>query len=213
MRTTSETKSSHTVPAERPVNPAITRLLNQWATGDREALRILIPLVIVDLQQIARRLSSRRDLTRPTALVNEVFIRLWEGKPPQWIDGDTQNCYAFYALAAKTIRNLLVDRDRARGRLKRGGGLSLLSLQEILLTAEHPLTEAELDRLIDVNTAIRKLEKLNARAAQVTALRFLVGLAFDEIAQTLSISSATAKRDWDAAKLWLQRELRTGVGH
>jgi RNA polymerase sigma factor (TIGR02999 family) len=183
--------------------PEITQLLQAWRGGDDRALDRLAPLIYDDLRDLARRTISheRPDLTiQATALVNEVFLRLAEGAKVDWQDRSH-----FFAVAAKVMRRILTDAARARRREKRGGGAE-----------PRPLNEAEVasgqsDRsLIALDDALEALSKCEPRKARVVEMRFFAGMTHDEIAEVLTISRDTVKRDWNFAKLWLAREIRGG---
>lgn len=179
----------------------ITRLLQAWRGGDENALDRLVPLIYDDLRQLARRAISheRPDLTiQATALVNEVFLRLAEGAKIDWKDRSH-----FFAISSKVMRRVLTDAARARKREKRGGGAEAAPLDDLEVAAEKN------DRsLIALDDALDSLSKSDARKVRVVEMRFFGGMTHDEIAEVLSISRDTVKRDWNFAKLWLAREIR-----
>ena len=119
-------------------------------------------------------------------------------------DISARNQSQFLALAAKAMRNLLVDYSRERGRQKRGGDRHKLSLEEDLVACEE-----QDEALLDLHEALQRFAQINARKSQVVELRYFGGLSIGETADVLGISSATVKRDWEVARAWLLRELRS----
>jgi RNA polymerase sigma factor (TIGR02999 family) len=179
----------------------VTRLLQDWSRGDMSALKRLIPKVIADLRQMARRYfkSEPDDLTlQPTALVNEVYLRLVKQRVVHW-----ENRSQFFSFAGLLMRRILVDAAKARKAERRGGGAIVVPLDEALKLADLEHVDFE-----DLDEALRKLEELDARQAQIVDLRFFVGLSNEEIAEALGISVSTVKREWVTAKLWLLKTLR-----
>ena len=177
-----------------------TELLIALGKGDREALRILIPLVHAELKQIARqRLKLERDdhTLDTTALVNEAYLKLFRSERLQ-LESRAQ----FLALAAQAMRNILVSYARARGRVKRGGGARPVSL-----SAAAGVPAAQAEQILDLNAALEALAALNPRHARFVECRFFGGMTIEETASALGISIATAKREWVLLRAWLQREL------
>ena len=182
--------------------PTPTELLLAWANGDASAFDRLLPLVEGELRRLARRYMAheRPDHTlQATALVNEAYVRLIEVRHVRW-----QNRAHFLAVAARTMRRILVDFARARRNEKRGGDLRRVTLSEGLLVS--PAGED----LVALDEALRKLEAVHPRKSQVVELKFFGGLNLDETAEALHISRDTVKRDWRFAKLWLLRSLSAG---
>jgi RNA polymerase sigma factor (TIGR02999 family) len=162
--------------------------------------------LIADTYAELRRLADRylqRERARSvqaTELVHEAYLRLAAARNPPWTDRSH-----FLAIAAISMRRLLVERARARGAAKRGGGQALIELDEsILATEPSPL---ELD-LVALDQALHRLADLDAQQARIVELRFFGGLSVEETADVLSISPATVKRHWAVAKAWLLRELK-----
>lgn len=184
-----------------PAGPSnATALLQAWGRGDRSALDELIPLVQNELRKLARRQMNREraDHTlQVTALVNEVFIRLIDGKHVQW-----QNRAHFFAIAARLMRRILVDSARARSYQKRGGRAAMLSLDEALTIS--PSRSREIVALDDALTA---LAEIDPRKSQVIELRYFGGLSVEDTAAALHVSPDTVMRDWRLARGWLLREL------
>lgn len=186
--------------------PRITRLLNDWSSGDEEALNVLIPLVHRELQLLARRhmRQERHGHTlQATALVSEAYLRLLELKQIQWEDREH-----FFAVAARLMRRILVDAARARHAQKRGDGVQAVPLEE----AESAESNPEGD-LLFVDEALRSLQAVDKRKAQVVELRVFMGLSVEQAASVLGVSTETVKRDWRLAKAWLKRELEPADLH
>ena len=180
----------------------VTTLLRAWSGGDKEALDLLVPLVHRMLHGLAQRAmdGERQGHTlQPTALVNEVFLRLVDIPRVEW-----QNRAHFFALAGRLMRRILVDLARARGMQKRGGGVHLVTLHEELVPGHG---ERAID-LVALDDALEALARLDPRRSQVVELRFFGGLEVDETAEVLGISRRTVLRDWTLARTWLFREIR-----
>ena len=182
-----------------------TRLLRAWSEGDQAALNELVPLVEKELHRLARAYMVRErqgHTLQATALVNEVFLRLAHGANPDWKDRSH-----FVGIAARLMRQVLVDHARTRGYRKRGGGAQRVSLDDKALPIAP---EPDVD-VLAVDRALDALAKIDARKSQVVELRFFGGLSVEETAEVLGISAETVKRDWRFAKLWLSRELQGQV--
>jgi RNA polymerase sigma factor (TIGR02999 family) len=184
--------------AQSPDSP--TQLLIRWQSGDEKALQALIPLVYKELRTAARRclLSERPGHTlQSTDLVHEAYLRLAGGQAP-----DVQSRTHFIAIAARLMRQVLVDYARRRSASKRGAQYRV-ELDSGLFVLPQPQT-------IDVMAIDRALNRLSRRDAQqekIVELRFFGGLTVEETAHALEISPATVKRDWNMAKAWLTREM------
>lgn len=179
----------------------ITQLLIAWNLGDQAALEALSPLINQELHRLARRyMADERQghLLQPTALVNEVWLRLIDWRSVEW-----QNRAHFFGLAAQIMRRILVDFARARDREKRGGGEIQVSLTQ---AANVPLDRSA--GLVALDDALQALEKLAPRQARVVELRFFAGLSDAESAEALNVSLGTVRRDWSLAEAWLFRELK-----
>lgn len=185
-------------PADKP---PVTELLRAWRTGDEGALDRLMPLIYDDLRNLARRSIARQRsgvTIQATSLVNETFLRLVDRPDIAWTDRAH-----FFAVAAKVMRRILTDAARARNREKRGGGLEKVPFEEGAIPAP------EEDRsVIALDDALNLLSQTDHRKAQVVEMRFFGGMTNDEIAEVLTVSRDTVKRDWNFAKLWLAREIR-----
>jgi len=180
-----------------------TQLLLRWRKGDQEALRALIPLVYKELRQAAHRcLRSERSghTLESTALVHEVYLRLAGSEPPA-----IQNRTHFMAIAAKLMRQVLVDYARRRGAAKRGPEYKVELHESCYLPQRENVDIVELDH------ALARLSRRDAQQVKIVELRFFGGLTVEETAQVLEISPATVKRDWSMAKAWLTREVGRSV--
>jgi RNA polymerase sigma factor (TIGR02999 family) len=178
----------------------VTRLIMDWRKGDQAALDQLLPLVYQELHRRAMIFMSREPpghTLQPTALINEVYLRLVDQSQMACEDRDD-----FFAVCANLMRQILVDMARARMAAKRGGGLPQASLEEAMLASRDPDRE-----LLALNDALEELSALNARQGRVVVLRYFGGLTVEETAQALEVSPETVKRDWKLAKVWLFREL------
>jgi RNA polymerase sigma factor (TIGR02999 family) len=184
-----------------PARPKdVTGLLANWSHGDKAALEKLAPLVYEELRRLAHRYmeGQRPDHTlQTTALVNEAYLRLADQTRPNFT-----NRSHFLAVAAKAMRQILVNYAKACHRQKRGAGARKVELDEAALVSPEQ-TRA----ILDLNEALERLAMLDSRKAQVVELRYFGGLEQDEIAEVLKISSVTVRRDWMFAKAWLYSEL------
>jgi RNA polymerase sigma factor (TIGR02999 family) len=178
----------------------VTELLLAWGEGDHAALEQLIPLVHAELRRIARRYMAgeRRGHTlQPTALVNEVYLRLVDLERVRW-----QNRAHFLAVAARLMRRVLIDFARSRGYQKRGGDVERIVLDEALL-----VDVGRGHDLLALDEALDELARIDSRKSQIVVMRFFGGLSVEEVATVLSVSAATVTRDWKLAKSWLLRQL------
>ncbi len=178
----------------------VTLLLKAWGDGDRDALDELMPIVYSELHRLAQMKlqGERADHTLQTgALVNEAYIRLVDQTRVQW-----QNRAHFFGTAAGLMRRILIDHARERRSAKRGGGATRVELDEALGVAEA--TDVD---VLALDAALDRLEKMDPRQCRLVVLRFFGGLTVNEVASIMGMSSGTVKREWDAAKLWLRREL------
>lgn len=183
----------------------VTRLLQDWTAGDREALDRLVPLIYEELRRLARlRLRGQRpDHTLgTTALVHEAFLRLVDAERV-----DFRNRAHFLGTASKAMRSVLVDHARRRSAQKRGGGAHPVPLDNALDLAAEDAT-----RFLELEDALRGLEEAHARQGRVLEQHYIGGLSLDEIAEAAGISQATVKRDLRFARAWLAEELGPGPG-
>lgn len=178
----------------------ITRLLHDWNEGDLSALEELVPKVSAELQRLAKSYLAREapgHTLQPTALVNELFLRLVGDQEFDW-----RNRAHFFGFAATTMRHILVDHARSYQTAKRGSGSHKISLDEAVnLPAAGDVDLLALDR------ALKDLARLDERQARIVELRAFVGLSIEEAATVMEVSVATVSRSWASAKAWLFREL------
>ncbi len=179
----------------------ITRMLQEWNGGNRDALDKLLPFIYDELhRQAAHYLRrERQDHTlQTTALINEAYLKLIDQREVNW-ESRTQ----FFGIAAQAMRRILIDYAKAKNREKRGGNDIQITLDEAALGAGD---EKSID-LIALNEALNRLAAKDKQQARVVELRYFGGLGLKETAEVLKISRTTAARDWAMAKAWLHREL------
>ena len=181
-------------------DPSITELLVKWGSGDKAALDQLIPLVYDELRKLAahylRRISGPNTL-QATALVHEAYVRLADQSSISM-----QHRAQFFGLAAKIMRDILVDHARKRLSAKRGGYQLHLSLT----AADRFSYKTEIE-LVALDDALKQLAVSNPKHCEVVELRFFGGLTIEETAQVMNLSHATTERYWSFARAWLRREL------
>jgi RNA polymerase sigma-70 factor (ECF subfamily) len=178
----------------------VTELLIELRAGNRDAEAKLIPVVYAELRRLAAHYmrQERPDHTlQPTALVNEAYLRLTAQPQIEW-----ENRSHFFGVAARLMRQLLVEHARAHGAQKRGGLMHKFSLDEANVFSPERSQE-----LIALDHALNVLEQLSPRQSRVVELRFFGGLSIPEVAAMLGISARTVKRDWEVARAWLHAEL------
>lgn len=189
-------------PHDAPPSPPgdVTRLLIAWNGGDAGALERLIPLVYGELRRQARgylRKERSGHTLQPTALVHEVYLRLVDQSQVKW-----QNRAHFFGVAARAMREILVDHARKRRAAKRGGPDSLISIDDV-----NPASPPRNLDLLDLDRTLKRLAALDERQARLVELRVFGGLTIDETAEVLEISPATVSREWHHAETWLHREM------
>ncbi|MBI1761522.1 MAG: sigma-70 family RNA polymerase sigma factor [Acidobacteria bacterium] len=182
----------------------ITQLLRAWNGGDAAALEKLTPLVYQELHRLAHRHLAREQhdySLQTSALVNEAYLRLVDAQQVDW-----QNRAHFFGVSARLMRQILVDFARQRDSQKRGGGVSVIGLED---TPNQGLDIAQVPSadLVALDDALNLLATLNPRHSQIVELRFFGGLGEVEIAEVLQVSERTVRSDWRMARAWLQREL------
>ena len=184
----------------------ISRILADVRGEDRKtAVARLFPLVYRELRMLARAqlLHERPDHTlQATALVHEAYLRMLGGENPPWNDRAH-----FFRAAAEAMRRILVDHGRKRRRVKRGGGRMRVSLSGLNLGVAE-----DLDEILALDEALRRLDKQDSRVADVVRLRCFAGLSVEETAKALEVSERTVKREWSFARAWLYDALRRGKG-
>jgi RNA polymerase sigma factor (TIGR02999 family) len=179
----------------------VTLLLDKWAKGNQEALNELTPLVYKELRQLAASYlrKERQDHTlQPTALVHEAYLRLVDQTSPNW-----QNRSHFYGVAARLMRQILVDHARRKQAGKRAG-------QNVTLEDAVSFHKERSRDLVALDTSLTALERIDPRKCKAVELRYFGGLSTEEIAQALDVSSNTVLRDLRLAEAWLHQEMRTG---
>ena len=179
----------------------VTQLLGEWAKGDQQALEQLMPLVYGELRQIAAsylRRERQGHTLQPTAVVHEAYIRLVHQKNPDW-----ENRKQFFGVAARLMRQILVDHARRRGAGKRAG-------RRISLESAVSFQRERSGDVVVLDGCLNELEKLDPRKCKAIELRYFAGLSMDEIAQTLEVSPVTARRYLRMAEAWLYHEMRSG---
>lgn len=186
---------------ETPSSDEVTRLLKAWSIGDETALGKLLPLVDDELRKIAhaylRRERPGHDLDE-AELINEAFLRFIT-EPPQI---EWQGRAQFFSIAARRMREILIDYARSRLRVKRGGRSEHFPLTE----AATAITQSE-TRLELLSLALDRLAKLDERKSDVVLLRYFGGFTMEETAQVLGFSLSTVEREWRFARAWLKQEL------
>ncbi|HEX8816023.1 MAG TPA: sigma-70 family RNA polymerase sigma factor [Terriglobales bacterium] len=185
--------------SETPSNH-VTQLLVRWQQGDEAAVRELVPVVYGELRRLAQYyLQAERPghTLQATALVHEAYVRLIGNEAPV-----VHNRDHFFAVAARLMRQVLVDHARARNAAKRDGGVRL-SLSDI---AGMPIATDE--ELLALDRALEELARIDERQMKIVELRFFGGLSSEATGRVLGISRATVDRDWATARLWLHREIR-----
>ena len=167
--------------------------------GDQSALNKLLPLVYDELRKIASSyLSQERSghTIQTSDLVHEAYLRLAES------DVSWQNRAHFFGIAARSMRQILVDYARRRHADKRGGGMTRVSLNESVLVMDE-----DFSRLLMLDDALKRLEQIDTRLCRVVELRYFSGLTVKETAEVLSVSARTVENDWNLAKAWLFRTM------
>jgi len=189
-----------------PNQPDITHLLKEFnprAAVAHEQQEHLLKLVYAELKATARGFMSRERVEhtlQPTALVHEAWLKIINQEQVQW-----QDRAHFFGIAARCMRQVLVDHARAHGAAKRGGDFRQVTLDEgILADVSQEL------QILDLDGCLSRLAEMDPRAAQVAEMRVFGGLTVAEIAHNLSVSKRTVDGDWAMARLWLSRELAAG---
>ena len=182
----------------------VTELLLQWSNGNEAALQRLMTFVYDECRRIAaRQMRGEREehTLSPSALVNELYLRLVDQRRTTW-----SNRAQFFGIAAQLMRRVLVDHARARLAEKRDGGRLVVSLE----AADDVATPSPLTDVLAIDEALRRLGQIDPDQQRIVELRFFAGLTVDETAHLLGRSPRTVKREWQLAKAWLFRELSEG---
>ncbi len=178
----------------------VTALLQAWHLGDEDALKRLIPFVYQELRRVARarlRAEAPGHILQTTALVHETYLRL--------VQVDRMNVRDrahLLSLAARLMRQVLVDAARKRRSVKRGGDPILVSLSDVSVPAESPALD-----VLALDEALGELATIDVRLSRVVELKFFAGLSISESAEALGVSTATVERDWTVARAWLYERL------
>jgi RNA polymerase sigma factor (TIGR02999 family) len=183
-----------------PSPPNVTEMLNKWKNGDQGVLEKLIPVVYDELRrQAARYLQRERrgHTLQATALIHEAYLRLIDQATMEW-----KSRAHFYAIAARLMRQILVDHARKRQAGKRGGSDIKVPLEEAMVTTPGKNVD-----LVGLDEALTRLAVLDPQQSRIVELRYFSGLSVDETAEVLGVSSRTVKRDWNVAKAWLRQQI------
>jgi RNA polymerase sigma factor (TIGR02999 family) len=183
----------------------ITGLLQSWREGDPEAFNQLIPVVYDQLHRIAlglMRHERSENTLQPTALLNELYMRLLRQRKVMWNDREH-----FFSFAARLMRNILIDHARARHAQRRGGTERI----DLAVAADLSWIGSTDVELLDLDLALNRLEELDSRKARLVELRFFLSCTTQEACKILRVLHATAERELKFARGWLYRELRHGT--
>jgi RNA polymerase sigma factor (TIGR02999 family) len=178
----------------------VTELLQQWRGGNADALERLLPLVYEELRRVARarlRHEQPGHTLQATALVHEAYLRLIGSRT-----ATPQNRTHLFAVAARLMREILVDHARRRAAQKRGGSATMMALEESIAAPDIAMVD-----LLALDEALTEMNALESRLCRVVELRFFAGLNINETAEALEVSTATVERDWTVAKAWLHQRL------
>ena len=179
----------------------VTLLLAQLREGNQDAANQLIPLIYAELRRMAGAYMQRErpgQTLQATALVHEAYLRLVDGQQGPW-----QNRAHFFAIAAHSMRQVLVDHARRRHADERGGA----SARKVAFDVDLLIAPDRLEDVLAIDEALERLAAIDPRQSRLVELRFFVGLDVEEAAEVMGISPVTIKREWRSAKAWLHREL------
>src|SRR4029434_2233958 len=180
----------------------VTHILDRVQQGDPEAAEELLPLVYEELRKLgAHKMAAEApgQTLQPTALVHEAWLRLTGGASKTW---DSRG--HFFAAAAEAMRRILIERARAKGRLRRGSRAEHVPLEHVTLASDDPP-----ETVLAINEALDRLTARDPFKAEVVKMRYFVGLSQDEIAHALGASVPTIRRHWATARAWLYAEMKT----
>ena len=183
-----------------PSPQQVTQLLVAWGDGDQAALDELMPLVYEELRRLARRYMSKErpgHTLQTSALVHEACLRLVDQKNIHW-----QDRAHFFGIAARLMRQVLVDYARKRRYAKRGGDARRVPLDEAMIVSEERAAD-----VVALDDALKSLAEIDPRQSEIVELRFFGGLSIEETAEVLNVSPGTIMRDWTLAKAWLRRAI------
>ena len=179
----------------------VSQLLIAWGNGDQEALSRLLPLVYQELHRMAARHmrnESPGHTLQTSALVNEAYLKLVDQRNVHW-----QNRAHFFGVASQLMRRILVDHARKHMRVKRGGVLHKVSLDETAILSYDRAAE-----FIALDDALARLEEMDRLKSRIVEMKFFGGLSFEEVAEVENVSARTIRREWRKAKAWLLQEIR-----
>ncbi|MEO7888368.1 MAG: ECF-type sigma factor [Vicinamibacterales bacterium] len=181
--------------------------MQEWQDGSKQAPERLIPIVYNELHTLASRYLSRErgDHTlQPTALVNEAYLKLAGQRAVDW-----QNRSHFFGIAAQLMRRIIVDHARHDGRVKRGGAVARISIDDADPAA--PAAAVDPADAFALDHALARLEAFDPQQGRIVELRYFAGLTIQETAEVMQLSTGTVKRDWAVARAWLYREMTGGA--
>lgn len=191
-------------PAEKPLMKAatheVTGLLQKWSDGDKSAMEKLMPLVYDELRRLAHQHMRREKpghVLQTTALINEAYIRLVDQSPVHF-----ENRAHFFGIAARLMRQILVDDARRRKFAKRGGNAITVALDDV-----SDIVQQEATNVLALDEALSVLAEKDPRQSEIIELRFFGGLSIEEAAEVLNVSPGTVMRDWTFARAWLKNEM------
>jgi RNA polymerase sigma factor (TIGR02999 family) len=181
-------------------NHQVTELLRQWSEGDEKALDELMPAIYAELHQLAHKHIRREEpgqILQTSALINEAYLRLAEHRKIPW-----QNRKHFFGIAARLMRQILVDEARKRKSDKRGGNAIRIPFDEAINVVEQQAAN-----VVALDDALTRLQSIDSRQSEIVVLRFFGGLSIEETADVLKVSPGTVMRDWTFARAWLRNEI------
>jgi RNA polymerase sigma factor (TIGR02999 family) len=181
-------------------SPDVTQLLKDWSGGDEAAADRLMPLVHEELRRLAHQYMRREKpghTLQTSALVNEAYVRLVDQSKIQW-----ESRAHFFGIAARLMRQILVDQARRKNFAKRGGGAIRVSLD-----SANALAQEQSANVMALDEALKTLEQTDLRKSQIVELRFFGGMSIEETAEALNVSPGTVMREWTFARAWLRNEM------
>lgn len=185
-------------------NESLTLGLAALSRGEPGALSRVLPVVYARLKAMAEERMKHERLghtLQPTALVHEAFLKISKGGEP------LQNEAHFFAVAARAMRQVLIDHARTRGRDKRGGGMARMTIEDADALTPGPSSPSNEVDLIDLDDALERLASHDELAARIVEMRFFAGMEVEVIASVLGVTDRTVRRHWVYAKAWLAREI------
>lgn len=188
-------------PLKEPAPHEITKLLKDWSGGDSTALDRLIPLVYEELHRLAHQHMRREQaghVLQTSALINEAYLRLVDQPKIHW-----ESRVHFFGIAARLMRQILVDDARRRKVAKRGGTLIQVPLDDVSNVAQ-----VQAENVLALDDALTRLAGKDSRQSEIVELRFFGGLSIEETAEALNVSPGTVMRDWTFARAWLRNEMK-----